>query len=53
MHKIRLGAPGLSNIETGLSENKLLDKLVQELPCCDVSSAVDKVYHHLVDHSSP
>jgi hypothetical protein len=51
--KLDSGDPSWSNIETGLSENELLDMLVQKLPCCDVSSAVDKVYHHLVDHLSP
>jgi hypothetical protein len=32
IHKIKLGAPGRSNIEIGLLETKLLDKLVQKLP---------------------
>jgi hypothetical protein len=45
VHEIRLGAPGWSNIETGLSENELLDKLVQKLSYCDISSAANKVYH--------
>jgi hypothetical protein len=34
IHKIRLEAPGWSNIETGLSEGELLDKAVQKLPYC-------------------
>jgi hypothetical protein len=52
VHKIRLGALGWSNIETGSSENGLLDKLVQKLPYCDDSSIVNKVYHHFINHSS-
>jgi hypothetical protein len=38
VHKIRLGALGWSNIETGLLENEFRDKLVQKLPYCDESS---------------
>jgi hypothetical protein len=52
-HKIRLGALGWSNIKTCLLENELLDNLVQKLPYCDVSSAVNKVYQHLINHASP
>jgi hypothetical protein len=52
VHKIRLGALGLSNIETDLLENELLDKLVQKLQYCDDSSVINKVYHHLINHSS-
>jgi hypothetical protein len=53
VHEIRLGAPGWSNIETGLLENELLDKLVQKLPYYDDSSVVNKVHHLLINHSSP
>jgi hypothetical protein len=49
VHKIRFGAPGWSNIETGLLESGLLDKLVQKLPYCDDSSAINKVYHHFIN----
>jgi hypothetical protein len=52
VHKIRLGAPGWSNIEIGLLESEVLDKLVQKLPYCDDSSIVNKVYHHFINHSS-
>jgi hypothetical protein len=52
VHKIRLGALGWSNIETGLLENELLDKLVQNLSYCDDSSVINKVYHHFINHSS-
>jgi hypothetical protein len=52
IHKIRLRALGWSNIETYLLENEFLDKLVQKLPYCDDSSVVNKVYHHLINHSS-
>jgi hypothetical protein len=43
VHKIRLRAPGWSNIETGLSEDELLDRLVQRL-----SSAINKIGHYLL-----
>jgi hypothetical protein len=49
IHKIRLGAPGWSNIETGLSEGELLDKPVQRLPYCEDSSTINKMCHHLIN----
>jgi hypothetical protein len=52
VHKIKLGAPGWSNIEICLLESELLDKLVQKLPYYDDSSIVNKVYHHFINHSS-
>jgi hypothetical protein len=42
MHNIKLRALGWFNIETGLTVDKLLDKLVQKLPYFDDSSAIDK-----------
>jgi hypothetical protein len=52
IHKIRLEAPGWSNIETDLLENEFLNKLVQKLSYCDDSSMINKVYHHFINHSS-
>jgi hypothetical protein len=52
VHKIRLGAPDWSNIETSLLESDFLDKLVQKLPYCDDSSIVSKMCHFSIDHSS-
>jgi hypothetical protein len=49
VHKIRLGALGWSNIEIGLSEDELLDRLVQRLSYCDDSSAINKICHHLLN----
>jgi hypothetical protein len=49
IHKIRLGALDLSNIETGLSKNELLDKPVQRLPYYDDSSVINKMCHHLIN----
>jgi hypothetical protein len=46
VRNIRLGALGWFNIETYLSDDELKNYHI-----CYVSSAVNKVYHHLVDHS--
>jgi hypothetical protein len=46
VHNIRLGALGWFNIETDLLEDEL-----KNYHTCYVSSTVNKIYHHLVDHS--
>jgi predicted DNA-binding protein (UPF0278 family) len=46
VHNIRLGALGWFNIETGL-----LGDEIKNYYTCYVSSTVNKVYHHIVDHS--
>jgi hypothetical protein len=46
VHNIRLGALGWFNIETDLLEDEL-----KNYHTCSVSSTLNKVYHHLVDHS--
>jgi hypothetical protein len=42
VHNIKLWALSWFNIETGLSVDELLNKIVQKLPYCDDSSAIDK-----------
>jgi hypothetical protein len=42
VHNIKLWALGWFNIETDLSIGELLDKIVQNLPYRDDSSAIDK-----------
>jgi hypothetical protein len=46
VHNFRLGALSWFNIEIGLLEDELKNYHI-----CHVSSTVNKVHHHLIDHS--